>query len=178
MKISQLNTMENGKDTLEQSRVFLQENAKKGVKCPCCSQKVKLYKRTLSPVMCLALINIYKFYKHNENADIDEFYTKDDFFFDSETWMYADFQKLYYFDCIAPKFTSTKDVKRKKGYWQITDIGIKFVQREIGLPNFCYVFNNEVEEHSTQFSTIEQILQSVGWEYDNLMKIITTEENA
>jgi|TARA_R110000765_G_C18913462_1_gene605174 hypothetical protein len=173
MKINQLKSIvDNENDSLKESREYLIDNAKKGVECPCCTQKVKLYKRTLSPIMCLALVEIYKFYKFHPNADLEEYYTKDDFFFNlEETWMYADFQKLMYFDCIEPMFTSKTDLVKKRGYFRITKHGIDFAQREIGLPTSCFVYNGEVEEHSTQFLTIDQILIQRGIKYDDIIKV-------
>ena len=170
MKINQLNSLEDKDMALGEARKYLIDNAKKGVDCPCCTQRVKLYKRKFSPIMCLALIEIYKYYKFHPEADLEEYYTKDDFFFNLEDWMCADFQKLIYFDCIEPKFTSQKELKKKRGYFRITKHGIDFAQREIGLPIYCFVYNGEVEEHSTQFKTIDEILLERDMKYDDLIK--------
>lgn len=170
MKINQLMSLGDKSMSLGDARKNLVDNAKKGTICPCCTQKVKLYKRKLSPIMCLALIEIYKFYKHHPEADLDEYYTKEDFFFNLEDWMYADFQKLVYFDCIEPQFTSPKKPIKKRGYFRITKHGVDFAQREIGLPTFCYAYNGEVEEHGTTFKTIDEILLERDIKYDEIIK--------
>ena len=69
MKINQLMSLGDKSMSLGDARKNLVDNAKKGTICPCCTQKVKLYKRKLSPIMCLALIEIYKYYKHHPEAD-------------------------------------------------------------------------------------------------------------
>ena len=54
----------------------------------------------------------------------------------------------------------------KKGYFALTENGVKFAQREIGLPKFAYVYNDQVNNHSTNdfFYSIDDILTSEIYE--------------
>ena len=45
--------------------------------------------------------------------------------------------------------TSSTEVKYKKGWYGITDNGMKFIQKEIGLPKYAFVYNKQAHEHQT-----------------------------
>ena len=55
--------------------------------------------------------------------------------------------------------------------YALTENGIKFAQREIGVPKHCFVYNGEVDSHTTDFVTIDEILKSVNINYDELIGI-------
>jgi len=57
----------------------------------------------------------------------------------------------------------------KRGFYALTENGIKFTQREIGVPKHCFVYNGEVDSHTTEFVTIDEILKSVNINYDELI---------
>ena len=57
------------------------------------------------------------------------------------------FHHLKYWDLICQMPTSPNEVIYKKGYYGITDNGIKFIQKEIALPKFAYVYNDFAYSH-------------------------------
>ena len=59
----------------------------------------------------------------------------------------------------------------KDGYFGITENGIKFAQREIGVPKTAYSYNGEIESYESDFTTIEKIINDAGLNYDELIKI-------
>lgn len=168
-----------GKDDItlkeEVDRIKKEARTNKGAICGCCGQKVKLYSRTITAEMCVALILIYKYYRHHPNAKTNEYYTKDDFFADILTdkdakYIINDFTKLKYWDLIAPMPTHPTKIIHKKGYWGITDNGVKFVQREVAMPKYALVYNDMVDSHITKPVMIDDILEEAGFDYEELLK--------
>jgi len=162
------------KDEVE--RIKKEARTNKGAICGCCGQKVKLYSRTITAEMCVALILIYKYYRHSPNAKTNEYYTKEDFFSEILTdkdanYIINDFTKLKYWDLVAPMPTHPTKIKYKKGYWGITDNGVKFVQREVAMPKYALVYNDMVDSHITEPVMIDDILKEAGFDYEELLKI-------
>lgn len=162
------------KDEVE--RIKKEARTNKGAICGCCGQKVKLYSRTITAEMCVALILIYKYYRHSPNAKTNEYYTKEDFFSEILTdkdanYIINDFTKLKYWDLVAPMPTHPTKIKYKKGYWGITDNGVKFVQREVAMPKYALVYNDMVDSHITEPVMIDDILKEAGFDYGELLKI-------
>ena len=162
--------------TLEQECNRLKEEAikPKGAICSCCGSKVKLYKRTITYEMAICILYMLKFYRHSEKAVDFQYYTKEDFFeeliYSNNEYVLSNFTKLKYWDIIAPMPTGKKNkqgkIIYKKGYFALTENGVKFAQREIGLPKFAYVYNDQVNNHSTNdfFYSIDDILTSEIYE--------------
>ena len=44
---------------------------------------------------------------------------------------------------------SSSEVKYKRGWYCITENGMKFIQKEIGLPKYAFVYNKKAYEHQT-----------------------------
>jgi len=160
----------------ECERIKKDAHNSKGTICGCCGQKVQLYKRTLTPQMAICLMYMLKFYRHSEKAVELHYYTKKDFFFeimDKKKLKYIvnDFTKLKYWDLIAPMPTSPDKIIYKKGYYALTENGIKFTQREIGVPKHAFIYNDMVDSHSTEFVTIDDLLKPTGITYEEFMGI-------
>ena len=58
-------------------------------------------------------------------------------------------QSLKYWDLICPMPTSPTEVIYRKGWYGITDNGVAFIQKEIGLPKYAFVWNDFAYEHQT-----------------------------
>ena len=143
-----------------------------GVMCPTCNRNIKAYKRTITPTMAVALIEIYKYYKYAENVTTDDYFKSKDVFFRLDPKMYADYTKLYYWDLIEPEGSHPTKFIKKRGSWRITENGIKFAQLEIALPKFATIYNKEVSEHETPAVMIDEILNNVGIDYKELINLI------
>jgi hypothetical protein len=133
-------------------------------------------KLLLSGNLCIALLWIYKFYRHNEFADKEKYYTKNEFFFD--TLGTSDYEKIFskytqlkHWDLIAPMPTHPTEVKYKKGYWGITEFGIKFCQREVAMPKYAIVQNDIATKHITNPIMIDDALKEIGLDYDDLINL-------
>jgi hypothetical protein len=140
----------------------------KSVICPTCGRKAREYKRKLTPQLCVALIEVLKWYRHNPNeVSTLDYFELDDIFKDNPK-LKVDFSKLQYWDLIEAKgkLVRGKFVKNY-GWYRISDNGVKFAQREVAVPVTAIVYNNEVKGHVINpHSTIEQILSEAEIDYD------------
>ena len=161
--------------TLEQEvdRIKIEAEKPKGTICACCGNKVKLYRRTINYDMAICILYMLKFYRYSEKAQEYQYYTKKDFFSElilsGNEYVLENFTKLKYWDIIAPMPTGKKrngKIVYKKGYFALTENGVKFAQREIGLPKYAFVYNDQVNHHSTNdfIYSIDDILTSEIYE--------------
>lgn len=147
-----------------------------GLICPTCGRKAKEYKRKLTPNLCLALIEVLKYYRHSTEVQSElDFLHINDVFPSKNNPLRIDFSKLLYWDLIEAKGRLVKDkVVKTYGYYRISENGIKFAQREIALPITAIVYNNHVQGHiSHPYGTIDQILADGGYDYDEVIKPTT-----
>jgi hypothetical protein len=170
--------------TQEESSVYDPEAFRKsikslrGKKCPCCGRVAKFYHRKLSAKLCLALIHVAKWYRYDESQpDELTFFNIDDMFRHNPQFK-VDFQKLLYWDLIEHKGRiETKGKKNPKEVfivtpkmYRISENGIKFVQREIGIPITAIVYNGVVESHILfPVKTIDEILTEAEISYDQVI---------
>lgn len=112
---------------------------------------VKLSKVLLSRNLCLCLIFVYKHYRYTDGVSITDYFQKKVLlqYLNNFPQIIKYFNHLVYWDLISPMPTSATEVKYKKGWYGITDNGIKFIQKEIGLPKYAFVYKNNVYEHQT-----------------------------
>ena len=153
--------------------IKLEAKSSKGTICSCCGNKIKLYRRTITYNMAICILYMLKFYRYSEKAQEYQYYTKKDFFSElissGNEYVLENFTKLKYWDIIAPMPTGKKvngKIVHKKGYFSLTENGVKFAQREIGLPKYAFVYNDQVNHHSTNdfIYSIDDILTSEIYE--------------
>ena len=173
MEEKKIDTKNISEELKEVQSELIQRNPEKYVKH---KKGDRVYKMKLTPAMCVSLLWIYKFYRHNENADTDKYYTKEDFFPDligdkEFNHLIKDYTKLKHWYLITPMPTHPDKVIYKKGYWGITDNGIKFCQREVAMPKYALVSNGFAHSHiTTPPQMIEDILTEAGADYNELIK--------
>ncbi len=152
----------------------IQKEAKDGTNCQCCGNEAKVISLKLDVKKAIALIEIVKFYRHNPDADISKYYTKEDFFgvhLPEFEEIFEDFEQLHHWDLISRMPTRPDKVVYKDGWYGITENGIKFVQREIGVPKTVHTYNGETDSFDSDFITIEEILNHDELNYDELIKV-------
>ena len=111
----------------------------------------KLKKTKLTTSMAICLIFVYKHYRYTPDVEITDYFPKHillQYLRDMKN-LTRSFHKLKYWDLIQPMPTSPTEVIYKKGWYGITENGIAFVQREIGLPKYAFVYNDFAYEHQT-----------------------------
>ena len=110
---------------------------------------VKLKRKELTQNMIICLLFTYKHYKYSNCKMTDYFpkktllqYLKD---FPNIT---RKFHQLKYWDLIQQMPTSPNEVIYKKGWYGITENGVAFIQKEIGMPKHAFVHNDFAYEHN------------------------------
>jgi len=172
--LERVNTFENNENVQDEAYEFQKSLKDKtsGITCPTCGRKAREYKRKLTAHLCIALLEVLKYYRHNpENVTtLDYFHIND--VLGGSPLLKVDFQKLQYWDLIEAKAKMVRGrVVKTYGYYRISENGIKFAQREIAVPITAVVYNNVVKGHITQpYMTIDQILTEVGYDYDVIMQ--------
>ena len=168
---------ETDKTSKEAKRIKDTVTKDKSTYCNCCGKEAKLVTHTLDLKKCISLIEIVKYYRHHPNAEESKYYSKEDFFegnLEEYKELFEDYGNLHFWDLLSRMPTRPDKVVYKDGWYGITENGIKFTQREIGVPKTVYTYNGETESFESDFATIEEIVNEAGLKYEDLIKV---EEN-
>ena len=146
--------------SLEQAKEWLRARFEKGARCPCCTRKVKLYKRKLNSNMGAALIYMY----HCRPGE----------WIPMKRYLVA--RKRYFPD--APQMRHRGLIERRPqetgqpsdGMYRITELGRAFVEGA-AVRNFLYTFNNAPVRRRNPDLEQVTIRQALGehFDYDELM---------
>lgn len=150
--------------SLEEAKTQLRASFKtKGMKCPCCTQFVKMYNRAITSAMACALIYIHKSGKR-------EFFHVEDYLkeIDCPSSIRGDFAKLRFFGLIESIDLTRKDGSDRSGYYKITQKGIDFVNGTIQVPRAVRIFNNATYGMDEEMIDIHQALKN-KFSYKDLM---------
>lgn len=133
--------------TLEDAKKWLRARFGKGATCPCCRQYVKLYKRALSKSSAYVLLLMSCYFRGDS----------------AEEWLHVpsyiaemagdnprraaavrgDWAKLKYWGLIEEKPDVRADGSPRVGYWKLTPLGRQFVNRQVMVPAYVYLYNGE-----------------------------------
>lgn len=128
----------------------------KMIKCPCCDQQVKLYRRPLNSTMAYGLILVARYF---EKSDAEEWLHVESYFKTRDgapPSLRGDFAKLRYWDLVEIK-SGTSGASRQ-GLYRITDKGKEFVSNRLSLPRKVFIYNKKVVGFSDEKTTIAQAL--------------------
>jgi len=108
----------------------------------------KYTRKTLTRNLAICLIFVYKHYKYTL-CDLTDYFPKKELlqYLKEFPNITRNFHYLTYWDLICQMPTSPTEVKYKKGWYGLTENGIAFLQKEIGLPKYAFVYNNFAYEH-------------------------------
>lgn len=112
--------------------------------CPTCGHKAVEYQHSINQtlVSCLARLNAV-----GGKARLDQL--------GLSNTQFANFQKLHYFNLTAPTNLNNE--------WQITTLGVWFLQGRIQVPRFVVTKNARVIRKSPELLFINQIKDCVGY---------------
>ena len=146
------------------------KNSSKFIICETCGRKAKEYKRKLTPKLCVALVEVLKFYRHTEGVDTLDYFHIHELFKENPS-LKVDFQKLQYWDLIEAKGKMVKgNFIKNYGWYRISENGIKFAQREVAVPVTAMVYNGIVQGHVLNPAmTIDKILSDAGINYEEII---------
>lgn len=152
--------------TIKEAKKFLQSKMSKGVKCPCCEQTVKAYKRSLNSGMTITLYHMFKRYKiHGDDFFHVKNYLRDETLKNNHDWTL-----LSYWGLIEQKPILSKE-PGSKGYWRITAKGIDFVLGRLKVPSYILMYNKQIskpEKNVKSVSFAETLNERFN--YEELMK--------
>jgi hypothetical protein len=143
-------------ETLYEAKKHLRENWEKGVECPCCTQFVKLYKRKLNSQMARFLINLYVLDRDRKTAYANWFSTRQ---------IAGGTHKASSDGSYLIKWGL---VRRKDAHYQITHLGILFVEGRATAYKYALIFNNDLYRLEGEEISILDALGS-KFDYQELM---------
>lgn len=111
----------------------------------------KYTRRTITKDMAICLVFIYKHFRYAEGVKSTDYFPKRILlqYLKEYPNITRNFHRLKYWDLICPMPTSPTEVIYKKGWYGLTENGIGFIQKEIGLPKYAFVWNDFAYEHQT-----------------------------
>lgn len=135
-----------------------------GVLCPCCNQRVKLYKRSLNSSMARMLIALSKINNGRDWTYIEDWREQSGLTLNGG----GDYGKLAYWELIQQKELEPHVDKGASGLWRITSKGIDFVNKNIKVPSHVLIYNNEIMGWSDKQVDITHCLGK-KFSYDEIM---------
>ena len=136
-------------ETLIEAKEYINEHKDKGVKCPCCTQMYKVWrKRPIST----AVASMCKLFQMQQTTD--KYFHLDDF---SVLPKDRNFSQLINWDLVEPMRNNDKD-KRASGYWRLTTTGRGFVAGAFRIQKYVFTLNNKVVGYSEEKATVEECL--------------------
>lgn len=112
---------------------------------------VKYTRKEITRDMAICLVFVYKHYRYSEGVKITDYFPKRVLmqYLKSFRNITRNFHKLKYWDLICQMPTSPTEIIYRKGWYGITDNGVAFIQKEIGLPKYAFIWNDFAYEHQT-----------------------------
>ena len=151
--------------TLKEARDILREIAMgRGGTCPCCTQRVKVYRRKLPVASAQILIELFR----EDGADDYVYVPK---ILDRMTGTPA--QGGYgtlsvHWGLIASMEGERDDGSNRTGWWKLTEEGVRFVLDAATVPERAHIYNGRCLGHSGPPIDIRQALRN-RFDYDELM---------
>lgn len=145
----------------------------KAIRCPCCCQVVKFYKRSLTSSMAAALMHVHRYFEKN---DADEWLHVEDYLkqLPISSAVRGDYGKLVHFKTLAgeslliKKMGLREDGSDRNGYWKITSSGRAFVLDKVRVPKWVRLYCNKVYDVSGELIGIKDALRK-QFDYKELL---------
>jgi len=152
--------------TLEDAQQWLEKNRMDGVKCPCCNQFVKVYKRKFHGSMGRVLMLMCR--AHWTGKTDDDGYTHVENLLVALGNNTKGVQgKMKYWGLVESKPPATTD-KKTSGLWRPTHKGFLFAQNRVRVPKHVYVYNDSVLGFGNELVYIREVLPE-KFNYQELM---------
>lgn len=126
---------------LKEVKSWLRERVYKGEKCPCCLQMAKVYKRTITSAMAIALVHIYR---RQMEIGLNEWMHVENYLKgvpNAPPSLRGDFPKLRFWGLLEKKDETRDDGSDRNGFYRITPNGVGFVRGEILVHKYIYIYN-------------------------------------
>jgi len=155
--------------TLRDAREEVFSMRTQGIKCPCCDQFAKVYRRNLNSSMASGLIRFYM-----ATQDINKFHHVPTVFTRMKmNFMNTEFSKLRYWGLVEEQTSDDVQEKKTSGYWRVTEKGRDFALAMITVPKYIYLYDSQICENFSDPTQID-INQALGsrFNYQELMRAI------
>lgn len=155
--------------TLEEARSLVKANIDKGIRCPCCTQFAKVYKRKLNSAMARSLIYL------SHRVSIDEWVHIPSLLgAHHNAWIMRsrEWPKLCYWGLLESKGDEVReDGSNRVGIYRLTELGSRFVVGAARVPKYIYLFNNRILASRSCNETVN-IGEAIGskFNYEELMR--------
>ncbi len=156
---------------------YVQERARKGVACPCCGQRVQLYRRKFNPGMGATLIAMWRELVRRDREG------------KPDRWIHVehdlvecgkgpkrsrDFSKMRYWGVIEPKARRTRTtgaLVSDTGYWTVTHLGVTACMnlRTPLLRKYALDFNNHHHGFEGPEISLAQVFEGSRFELKDLL---------
>lgn len=154
--------------TIEQIRAYMRENWEEGVACPCCSQKVKLYRRRVNAGMAEVLVALARETvrrrvnpQHRPYVHVERELVRGNELLECA----RDWTTLKFWVLIEP--LGDGSARRTAGEWRITEFGLWVVSHPDRplLHDFVEVFNDRPRGASEEkCSLLDALRRPFRWE--------------
>lgn len=118
--------------TVAEAKDLLRGLLDDGERCPCCTQRAQVYRRSIHSSMARGLIKLYKRQPHIAFHEIALF---------MEHRELADFAKLAYWGLVEEQPSLREDGSNRTGFWKITDLGLDFVEGRVTVAKHARVYD-------------------------------------
>jgi hypothetical protein len=163
-------------ETIKQAKEQLREEWEKGTTCPCCNQRVKLYKRRITGSMAVGLIFFSNYYFDNKIDPVEYLKPINVFNKIKDTTTYnvhnlnTNFALLRYWELIEPLKEERADGSNRNGFYRITNRGYKFIAGTLEVPKLVKLYNQKTKGFDAQeMVTIKDCL-GTKFNYKELME--------
>jgi len=133
-----------------------------GVRCPCCDQYARVYRRTIAASSAYTLLHLYR--AHGTA------WTHLQHFMESNDLRRADEAKLAYWGLLQERTTGDKNAAGgpRAGYWRVTELGTRWVRGEATVPYYARVYDGVCDGLYGDPVGIREAL-GTHFDYDDLM---------
>lgn len=154
---------------LEDARDEVLAKLDEGIRCPCCGQLAKRYRRRLTSSMAYALILIERASRGHTPAPWIHVENHLKSLPGIPSSIRGDFPKLRYWGFLEQKPERRDDDSLRSGYWRITQSGRDFVRGNRRAFSHCLIYNGGFEGLVGREVTIREALGR-GFNYSELMR--------
>jgi hypothetical protein len=145
-----------------EAKSYVRDNVHDGVRCPCCEQYAKVYRRKLNSNMGRFLISLIQ---RSDVSVNDGWVHYSQCKFRGRDYSYLD---VSYFD-LASQRPNDDTGKRSSGFWRPTRRGVNFANNNLAVPKYIHVYNGSLLDFSPDLVNIVTCLGS-DFSYEELME--------
>lgn len=117
--------------TLRRARVWLQERLSDGVRCPCCGQYSRVYRRRITSTSARALVELYRAGGTAEFVHLPTVLGRKQ----------ADECKMAYWGLIEERPKSKRRDGGRAGWWRVTELGERWLYGHATVPKYALVYD-------------------------------------